>query len=584
MTKRLLPSIVLAASHLCRDSVGYLLQVSVVCPQSSKRAERTERQETGLVSELPEAGRSMKEGHRDWASLPLAVVNSFVRVLKDTRTWRLEGRSLRLLNRHWSAAINIHVEEIRPYTTRSIVDEDIASLPKFERTTSVDISPFLTRPRKNAMPINSEQKRLYLENWYATRLERIVDVLCHLPQLTQIEVGLKVVTILHNHCSRIGEQFSRLEGITSVYFYENENLRLYGKTHLNTNWTGLRLNAPHSDYSDTLMALVCNLRRLETLEVEGSVLVNCTQFGFLDQVKHVTIKGVNTIILAQLSNPSATVSSVVVFSPTEFEKEILVQQTRLDGLSLASVGHYDLDQLPRTSAAECLKVLDMEGFFEFEDFAFPIKTYIETFRRLECLNIRSFFFMGASLRGNLPNLKALRIVNCILKDSDVLFVTQFHELRLLNWHGVRNSDEEALHLPWKELNLPKLRSLSVYPILDDSELLSISRQTNLEVLHIGSGDHAICAGAVTSEGICAIENLHNLRMLQCSFVQRRILLSLLSTTLVTRLEQLWLLCISKYQEDDQILERIRCKSPHMVLRVGRPRAIDFHLFDLAYFI
>ena len=540
--------------------------------------------ETEPLTDSPGAETSLKEGHRDWASLPLLVVDELVRELKGTRRWRLDGRSLRLLNRHWSAAVSVHVEEIRPHTTRTIVDEDIASLPKFRRATSVDISPFLIRPSRYELPRNRKQKKLFLESWYDTKLARIVDVLCQMPELMQIEVGLKTTIILHYYCARTREQFSRLGKISSVYFYGCENLKLFGKSLWNINWSVFRYRTQLADYSSILTQLVRSLERLETLEVDGSVLdscaqfgfldqvkhvlVSCAQFGFLDQVKHVTLNGVDSNVLTQLSNPSATVASVVVYSPAKFTKDVPVELTRLDGLSLAGVWPDDLHDLPLTPTAEYLKVLDMDGYHYPDELSFLRET-ISTFKKLECLNIGRCYFVGASLRGNFPNLKALRIEGVWLTDSDVMFVTQFRKLELLNWCDVHSPGEESLHLPWEKLTLPKLRSLSVVPVLDDSELQSISQQTNLEVLHIGSCCDSRCTSNITNEGILVLEELRNLRILHIVAYEtkaRRVWSSLLSTNFVTKLEQLWVPFYPEYDEDEDNLKRIKCISPHLILR------------------
>ena len=542
------------------------------------------RHERVVLTESPEAETSLKEGHRYWASLPLPVVDELLRVLKNTRRWRLDGRSLRLVNRHWSAAVSVHVEEIRPHTTRTIVDEDVASLTKFRRATSVDISPFLIRPPKHAMSRNRKQKKLFLENWYDVKLERIVGVLCQLPGLKQIEVGIRTMTGLHFQCARTREQFSRLGMISSVYFYEGENLKLYGKTLWNTNWSWFRYSEQNSDYSSIFTQLVCSLERLETLEVDRSVLVNCAQFGFLDQVKHVALNGVDSKILNQLSNPSATVSSVVVYSPAKFTKDVPVELTRLDGLSLAGVWPDDLHDLPLTPTAEYLKVLDMDGYHELDEFSFPRET-ISTFKKLECLNIFACCFVGASLRGNFPNLKALRIESCTLTDNDVLFVTQFHNLEILNWCGVHSPEEKSLHLPWEKLTLPKLQSLCVVPVLDNSELQSISQQTNLEVLHIGSYYNSICTSNITIEGIHVLEELPHLRVLYVVALEtkaKRKWSSLLSTNFVTKLEQLWVRFYPEYDEDEDNLKRIKWILPNLILKSGR--RCCFRRFNSACFI
>ena len=542
------------------------------------------KRETEPLTDSPEAETSLKEGRRDWASLPLPVVDELVRVLKGTRRWRLDGRSLRLVNRHWSAAFATHVEEIRPHPTRTIVDEDIASLPKFRRATSVDISPFLIRPSRYELPRKHKQKKFFLENWYDTKLARIVDVLCQMPELTQIEVGLKTTIILHYYCSKKGGYLSRLERITSLYLYDNKNVKLYGKTNLNTTWSGFRYDDQASDYSNTLTQLVCSLGRLEALEVEGSVLDSCAQFGFLDQVKHVTLNGVDSKILTQLSNPAATVSSVVVFSPATFTNIISVELPRLDGLSFSvKDSSDDLDRLHLSPATKYLKVLDINGCFEPAQFA-SLSERMTAFRRLECLNINACCFAGESLRGNFLNLKALRIEDCNLTDSDVMFVTQFHKLELLNWYDVLSPAGKSFHLPWDKLTLPRLRSLRVIPILNDSELQSISQQTNLEVLHIGSYYDCICTSNITNEGIRVLEELPHLRILYIVALQtkaRSVWSSLLSTNFVTKLEQLWVWFDPEYAEDEDNLKCIEWISPNLILKSG---LCHFLRFESACFI
>ena len=542
-----------------------------------------EGQETGLLTESPEAETSVEEGHRDWASLPLPVVDSLVRVLKDARRWRLEGRSLRLINKHWSAAVTMHVEEIRPDTTRIIADEDIASLSKFKRLTSVDISPFLIRPPRHAIPKNRKQKMVFLKNWFDAKLRRIVDMLCEMPELAQIEVGLKTIIILHYHCARTREHFSTLERITSVYLYNSKNVKFYGETPLSKTWAGQLYGQQQSDYSSIIAQLVCSLGGLETLEVEGLVLDSCTQFGFLDQVKRVTLQGVDSRILTRLSNPSATVSSVVVLSPATFTRNISVQLTRLGGLSLLEeVSSDDLAGVHLSPAAKNLKVLDI-SVSDFDISAFPNET-ITVFMNVECLNIVSCLFAGASLRGHFPNLKALRFADCTVTDSDVTFVTQFRKLELLDWYDVLDPQFKSLHLPWEKLELPKLRSLCVIPILDDSELLSISRQTNLEVLLVGSYYDQICASNITNEGLRLLEELVNLRILYVEAYEtkaRRMWSSLLSSNMLTKLEQLWVWFYPEYDEDEDSLKRIKCISPHLILKSGLYHFLDF---DCARFI
>ena len=533
-----------------------------------------ERNETGLPTEPRASMTSIDEDRRDWAYLPLPVVDSLVRVLKSTRRWKLEGRSLRLLNRHWSTAATMHVEEIRPHRARSIVDEDVASLPKFQRVTSVDISSFLIRPPRHAIPRDHRQKRLFFENWYDTKLERIVDVLCQLPKLTQIEVGVKVLIAFHYQCPRAREQLSRLGRITSVYFYGEENLKVCGMTHLNTTPMWPTFHAP-ADCSRTLAKIVGSLKRLESLEVGGSLLNRCQQFDFLDEMKSVKLHDVDFRLVTRLPNPSATtVSSIVMESEDGFALDTCAHPNRFVGLGLMRDHQEHLNQLCRSRVARYLKVLSIEGSWGGRvAFIVPNEAY-HTFEQLERLNIRSSNLDGASLRGKLPNLKALRIANCKLTDSDATFVTQFRKLELLSWQNICSPNlpypESLLRLPWRKMELANLRFLCVVPIHSDSDLMIISQQTNLEGLRIGSRNYCHSTGTVTEKGMRALENLHNLRMLQLRTLvtQRRVLLSLLSTNLVTKLEQLWLPYDADHPKIEKILKRIRRSSPHAILRVG----------------
>ena len=384
----------------------------------------------GYVTDSPEVETSVDEGHRDWASLPSPVIDSLVRVLKDTRRWRLEGRSLRMLNRHWSAAVSMHVEEIRPDTARCIVDEDVTSLLKFERMTSVDISPFLTPPSKYALPKDGKQEKLCLENWYGTKLERVVDVLCQLPKLTQIEIGVRVVIIFHQHCAMAQEQLSRLANITSLYLYDEENLKLYGKTHLSTSSMWSFCYPPRGYYS-ALDQIVESIKPLESLEMEGSMVNDCKQFAFLNKAKNVTLHSVDVRLVTRLPNPWLTrVPSVLVASNNSFALDTYSKLNCLVGLNLMGPYQDNLDQLSSSHVARYLKVLNIDGWDEEDELVIPNDAFY-TFEQLECLNIRSCHFDGASLRGSLPNLKALRIEACTLTDSDVTFVSQFGRLKLL---------------------------------------------------------------------------------------------------------------------------------------------------------
>ncbi len=525
-------------------------------------------QETGLLTESLEAETSLNEDHRDWASLPLPVVDSLVRVLKDARRWRLEGRSLRLINRHWSAAVTMHVEEIRPDTTRIIVDEDIASLSKFKRVTSVDISPFLTHPLKHAIPRNRKQKKLFLKNWYCTKLERVVDVLCQMPELTQIEVGLKASVPLLYHCPIAGEQLSRLGRITSAYIYHTDNLRLNGKPHLNAT-SLLYAGSPFVDFTKGLAEFINSLNGLDTLETTAGLLSCVTQFDFLKKVNHVTLQNMDFCLCTPEALSWATISSAILHSSQSSILDSVVLLDRVQSLSLESPSVDSLERISLARFARHLKALRLDVWHPDVSLDIPVET-LSRFEQLECLELESYHFDGASLKENLPNLKALRVHYCTVKDGDVTFVTRFHKLELLSWKKVYDPANQLLQLPLDKPMPPKLRSLSLIPISDDSELVSISRQTNLEVLLFGTEPYDFRAGNISKKGVEALERLQNLRILtivSSGERNRETLLRSLPVNLVTGLEQLWLdMPLDYITEDESDVKSIERRSPNLIVK------------------
>ena len=85
-------------------------------------------------------------------SLGISSVSTYlrlVRALKVLRRWTSDGASLRLLNKHWSEAINQNISNICPHKNRLLVPLDLVPLRKFSHLTSVDITLFVAS-RKSA--------------------------------------------------------------------------------------------------------------------------------------------------------------------------------------------------------------------------------------------------------------------------------------------------------------------------------------------------------------------------------------------------------------------------------------------------
>ena len=521
-----------------------------------------------------------------WASLPFPVINRIVFALKRTRRWRLDGRFLRLLNRHWSTAISLGVTEIRPHPRRTLVHKDVTSLWKFMWATSLDISPFLIDPLNDVRSRRSNHGRTRFVCHQNRQLEQIVDRLCRMPNLSRIEIGHRALMTCDPLCANVREQWSRLTGITSVYCYGTENLKLFGDSLRNT--TFMFYGGMYKSVARCLEELVHRLPRLDTLEMEASILSSDTKLDFLDKVPHVILHGVNDEKSSMpLPIQSITISSMTFSESTEFEFRRFDSLHDLISLRLVSDAGAVLNSLPFILIVQHLKVLEISGSEVDDDVTLPDEIF-KVFKHLQCLSLESCIFNGAALRGNFPVLRGLRIFKSTIKDRDVSFITAFRELELLLWEQVVCPNCRWLSIPLEDPMVPKLRSLSIAPISDASVLVSLSRRTNLEVLSVGMNSSDVVSGDIT-DGVSALDNLQNLRILRIDGTGTRMSPTcshVLSLCLITKLEQLWLgLGFEAFNEHKEKIEHIQRQAPHLIVEIGRqPESFPPQLFRHACFL
>ncbi len=521
-----------------------------------------------------------------WASLPFPVINSVALALKRTRRWRLDGRSLRLLNRHWSTAISLGVTEIRPHPRRALVNRDVTSLWKFARATSLDMTPFLVDPLNDVRSGRSTHGRIWFGHHYDRQLEKVVDRLCRLPNLSRIEIGHRALMTCDPLRTDVREQWSRLTGITSLYCYGTENLKLFGDSLRNT--TSMFYGGMYTSVARCLEELVHQMPQLDTLEIEASILSSDTKLDFLGKVSHVILHGVNDEKSSMpLSIQPATISSMTFSESAGSELHRFPLLDDLNCLRLMSDTGAVLNCLPFILVLQRLKVLEISASEVEDDVALPDEIF-KFFKHLQHLSLESCIFNGAALRGNLPVLRGLRIHRSTVKDGDTTFMTTLHELELLLWEQVVCQNRQWLSIPLEEPMLPKLRSLSIDPILDDSVLMSLSSRTNLEVLSVGMDSEDVVSGDI-ADGVSALDNLQNLRILRIDgngSRQNTMCSHVLSLCLITKLEQLWLgLSLDEFNKHKEKIEYIKCKAPHLIVEIGKqPESFPAYLFRHACFL
>ena len=156
----------------------------------------------------------------DWSSSSPLVISSIATALKRTRQWRCSGPSLRLLNKHWSQVVDSNIVEVRPGRGRRIDADDVASLLKFPRLSTVDISPFLSFEKEPAEESSEAcSPALFPPDLFLSNLEYVVETLVRLPLLHSLELDCEVM-FGSSKCDAEASRFwSKLTGIVSVLVY-----------------------------------------------------------------------------------------------------------------------------------------------------------------------------------------------------------------------------------------------------------------------------------------------------------------------------------------------------------------------------
>lgn len=87
-----------------------------------------------------------------WAFLEPGLIAKTIGYLIDTRCWRRNAPSLRLVNKHWCLETDFHISAIAPHHSRDIVSQDLLSLVKFPRLCSLDATRFIRAYEAEKLP------------------------------------------------------------------------------------------------------------------------------------------------------------------------------------------------------------------------------------------------------------------------------------------------------------------------------------------------------------------------------------------------------------------------------------------------
>ena len=474
----------------------------------------------------------LRNSSHHWASLPFPVICRLAHALKVLRRWKSDGPSLRLLNKHWSEAVNQNIYDIRPHKNRLLVPVDLVSLPKFSRLTSVDISQFVVSRNSAKQQSPSVPSRA---QWYGKELKRVVHVLQQLPCLSRVEMSRGVLLMCSHRCQGANEQWSRLRGITSLFCYCFMNPKTFGDTVLNTMW--VRQHTGRGDISKSLKTLMESLPRLRTVELQTCLFGPRAKLSFTKEIHHIRLHRAESLRrIEDLPNQTTTVSSVLLRPRIPAKFDSFVHRGDVRSLGICTYENpVSLIQKSFVSVLRHLQVLDLT--FNTHGFSPEVPDALFSHLcELECLNLTQCSVNGVAMLDNLCNLRALRFSNVNVMDGVVAFLSQLRRLEVLNWLHVASRNNPALQLPLNKTFFPHLWSLCVSRLKWDDDVAHICKRTCLEVLSIHAlGRHVTAAGLRKLNGLC---NLRILRVVLQGESVDRLLSHLLLLEMVSRLEQL----------------------------------------------
>lgn len=87
-----------------------------------------------------------------WSYLEPGLIERVIHCLKGSRSWKRNGPSLRLLNKHWCLEVEHHVDAVTPHHSRVVVARDLPSLLKFRGLTSLDATRFVRAYEAEKLP------------------------------------------------------------------------------------------------------------------------------------------------------------------------------------------------------------------------------------------------------------------------------------------------------------------------------------------------------------------------------------------------------------------------------------------------
>lgn len=479
-----------------------------------------------------------KKASANWRRLPSSTIHQLVVVLKTTRRWSRDGRSLRLLNKHWCLELNRHILSVHPHKSRIVVKRDISSLRKFTNLTSLDITPFITLGRGEHV----------LVNYYA-----VMKVLPDLTELMHLQISKDVLSMIPK------EVMKRVFGPISVHVVQGSITDWHLRKLMPLQLEELSATVSVKDLT-LFLARTPSMRKLDAWITEPKSSAEVMRLGALDDVTLRVDGSVNGFIAEVTSLVSLDISCCGVSSI-----EPLVSLPKLKHLVLNIDARLVLIGTPFKQLMHKLASLVLRSLKP--DLHLPTNL-LRGAETLESLSLQDFKLNGSALLSQHPrSLLSLSLKNCSLT------------------HGCSFLDA------WSPLT-----SLSLIRIGELPSQLSVL--SNLKNLELNFREHQNCSQ--TLEEILCLKQLETLKfhgwvtlMMQVDFPQssfealgnlpmlaelfisghadRAVLYRIQKTAFLTKLETLTLELILKQSERvwfECLAQTLKIRSPNLKLEVS----------------
>lgn len=424
-----------------------------------------------------------------WSRPPELFIVGVVNVLKKTRRWSRDGRSLRQLNKYWCLQLGQHVDAVRPHESRD-TSNGVAALLKFPNLTALELTKFLSDSRKG-------------------KIERLVKVIKRLPKISRLEISMEAISKLRDgEVSRLAATLSGIPwSVSPSLCCDLDDLPKLKKLSV----TSLAFSYEHNP--EVLVKIVESLPSLKTLEATVEVKNTDGFVRAMQRLEALKLIVRPTRIHASLPNVSQ-LSCLVSLDVGRYNSEYTLDLHALAQLPLLRSLEMPVlqDQLESPAFSEVLQKLVHLAVQPYRNGEIQFRGFLQKPINLQTLKLEFCRFTEGTTMENLSHLTSLELDTCSYYQGwRVQYLTSLRSLTKLSLLLFdRAFGWEPKQVPLNHETLPELTHLKIDIEEHQTAWMQlISGLFKLEILEVDNS-RAACS---LKEGLSHLEKLSELRVL-----------------------------------------------------------------------